>query len=62
MLDGDNELQMLNSSSHFYCEECYKEHIKTLKKKDAFFKQNKALQALEIFSGLFSIFILEVNF
>lgn len=58
MLEGDDEFQMLDSSIHSYCEECYEEHIKTLKKKDTLFQQNKALKALEIFSGSFSIFII----
>ena len=62
MLESGNELQMLNSSTHPYCEECYKGHIKTLEKNDALFKQKKALQALEIFSGFFSISIIKVNF
>ncbi|KAF8503256.1 S-adenosyl-L-methionine-dependent methyltransferase [Russula emetica] len=51
MLESSDELQMLDSSTHSYCEECYKEHIKTLEKGDALFKQNRALRALEIFSG-----------
>lgn len=52
MLEDDG-LQMLASSIHSYCEECYKEHIKALKKEGTLFKQNRALQALEIFSGAF---------
>lgn len=59
MLECGDELQMLNSFTHSYCEECYKEHIKTLKRKDTFFKQNKPLKALEIFSGSFSISLYE---
>jgi hypothetical protein len=62
MLECGDELPMLASSTHSYCEECYKEHIKTLKKEDALFKQNRALRALEIFSGSFSIYIMRVNF
>lgn len=58
MLESGNELQMLDSSIHSYCEECYKEHIKTLGKEDGLFKQSKALQVLEIFSGSFSISII----
>jgi hypothetical protein len=62
MLESGDELQMLASSTHSYCEECYEEHIKTLKKKDKLFRQNRPLQALEIFSGSFSISIILVNF
>jgi DNA (cytosine-5)-methyltransferase 1 len=62
-LEGGNELQMLDSSTHSYCEKCYEEHIKTLKKKDRLYNQNKPLQTLEIFSGLFSfILIIKINF
>ena len=53
--ESDDELQTLASSTHSYCKECYKEHIKTLKKRNTLFKQNRAFQVLEIFSGLFSI-------
>ena len=52
MPECGDELQVLASSTHSYCEECYEEHIKTLKKEDTLFKQNRPLQALEIFSGL----------
>jgi hypothetical protein len=58
VLGGGDGLQMLASSTHSYCEECYKEHIKTLKKGDTLFEQNRALQALEIFSGAFFISII----
>lgn len=44
-------LQMLDSSIHSYCEQCYKEHTKTLERKDILCEQNKPLQALELFSG-----------
>ena len=52
---GGDEIQMLDSSTHSYCEECYREHVKTLEREDILYEQNKPLQALEIFSGLFSI-------
>ena len=58
MLESSNELQLLASSTHSYCKECYKKHIKTLEKKDTLFKHNRALRALEIFSGSFSISIM----
>ena len=58
MLESDDELQMLASFTHSYCEGCYKECIKTLEKKDELFKQNRPLQALEIFSGSFFISII----
>lgn len=62
MLDSDDELHMLESFNHFYCKECYEEHIKTLEKRDTLFKQNGTLKALEIFSGSFSVSITRVNF
>jgi hypothetical protein len=55
MPESGDEFQMLDSSTHSYCEECYEEHIKALEKEDTLFKQNKTLKALEIFSGSFSI-------
>jgi hypothetical protein len=57
MLESDDELQMLASFTHSYCEECYKKHIKTLERKYELFEQNRPLKALEIFSGSFSISI-----
>jgi hypothetical protein len=57
MLESGDELQILDSPTHSYCEKCYKEHIDALEKEDSLFKQNRPLQALEIFSGSFSISI-----
>ncbi len=53
MLEGSNELQMLDLPTHSYCEECYQEHIRVIEKEDILYKQNQPLQALEIFSGSF---------
>ena len=53
---------MFNSSTHSYCKNCYDEHIKTLKKENLLCEQSKPLQALEIFSGLLSFFIIKVDF
>jgi hypothetical protein len=49
--EGGNDPQMLDSSIHSYCEQCYKEHIKKLERKDILCEQNKPLQTLELFSG-----------
>ncbi len=58
MPEGGYELQIIDSSTHTYCEECYNDHIKILEKEDTLYIQNKPLQALEIFSGLFLISII----
>jgi hypothetical protein len=55
MLESGDELQMLDSSTHSYCGECYEEHIKALEREDTLFRQNKTLKALEIFSGSFPV-------
>ncbi|KAI9511110.1 S-adenosyl-L-methionine-dependent methyltransferase [Russula earlei] len=50
-MKGCDDLQMLDLSTFSYCEECYEGHIKTLEKQDSLKKENRPLQALEIFSG-----------
>jgi hypothetical protein len=57
-LETCNELETLDMATHIYCISCYNEHIKMLKRQDLLFKRNKPLQALELFSGSFTLFMI----
>jgi hypothetical protein len=46
--DAVNELQLMDSSTLSYCEECYQEHITMLAKQE---ERKKPLKALELFAG-----------
>jgi hypothetical protein len=57
--DDCYRLQMLDPSTHSFCKLCYKEHMKILEENKLLYKRNRPLQALEIFSGYFFIFLLK---
>jgi hypothetical protein len=46
--DALDELQLMDSSTLSYCEECYQEHITMLAKQE---ERKEPLKALELFSG-----------
>lgn len=53
--------QVMDLSTHSYCEECYEEHIRTLAKQDLAYARNKPLKALELFSGSFFTFFIIIE-